>query len=164
MKGRCHQRDWPAAGTVWIARVITANGRATAAQSEAAVSAVRQGERKTMRSIASAARGSTTALGLQSIAQITSSADAASSLREPVWSPAWALVWRDRANAFSASKPKTPLVTPRSSEIQPTLSSCNGCSAKRSAESRATRARPVSRRTREKQSHALARCRATLTT
>src|SRR3954471_24714716 len=113
MKGRCHQRDWPAAGMLWIARVITANGRATAPQSEAAASALRQGDRKTMRSIASTARGSTTALGLQSIAQLTSSADAASSLREL----AWALVWRDRANAFSASKPKTPLVTPRSSEI-----------------------------------------------
>src|SRR5450631_4218228 len=118
MNGRCHQGDWPAAGTPWVAWVIQTNGRATAAQSDAAARVLRQGDRKTMRSIATATRGSAAALGLHSIAPITRSADAANSLRDRAWS----LAWRERTKVLSASSAKPPLVRPRSSEIQPTLS------------------------------------------
>jgi len=112
----------------WTELVINANGRAQPVQIVAMPMALRQGVPRTIRSIASATSGKIAAAGLQSIAPATNNADAPISARDlPT-----ALIGtrRDRTSAFSARRAKNAQLTPRSSEIQATLSTCRGCSAK----------------------------------
>jgi hypothetical protein len=72
------------------------------------------------------------------MAHRTNTADAASSVRDRV--EALLPACRDRTSAFRASSAKQLLLKPRSSEIQPTLSNCRGCSANTSAQSNAAAA------------------------
>ena len=104
--------------------------------------------------MASTTRGRITAPGLQSVAQMTSTPDATSRARD--LAGAVSPSCRDRMKTFSAASAKKPLLKPRSSEIQATLSTCSGCRANTNEQSSAAFRLRVSRKARKKQSHVLA--------
>src|SRR5438132_13991272 len=109
----------------WTDRVIKANGKTHTSQIKAVTIDLRHELPSATRSIMSPTRGRTTAAGLHSMAQVTNTAEAASRARD--LAGARSLSCRDKVRTFNAARAKQPLLRPRSSEIQLTLSTCSGC-------------------------------------